>query len=233
MHASMIELPVLNSEPPEEWNRPLTQDDISNCKSGSCSGCGLCCVVYPINDLPGTAGDIDSEPYDKPANTPCVHMKQINRDRYVCLLQPYKNQGRSCLFTCSDFSGTEGRYSDMMEDVAWWISIPKTLEDFKIIQRYHSSGALAHIVSEASSGHGSIFLGGLHHVCAGLESYLSISNQLGYIPHAIMETIGFRRSVQDIGPQLIVEKFRRFQASLSNSALEREFLERYLPEALE
>lgn len=89
----------------------FSPDEMAQCHTqGDCVQCGLCCVAFPVDELPITIPTEPDEPVrlrNKPALEPCRHLERTPDGRLGCACHAAKDH--PSLKECITFSGNTPR----------------------------------------------------------------------------------------------------------------------------
>jgi hypothetical protein len=148
-----LELPILDNSPQESAAPPkvFTADELAVCADGECCRCSRCCFLYDVL-IPRDAQRVRFNSSIatnqrwfsmKAENTLCPHMSWDEEGRSTCACHAEKDA--PVLQMCREFSGADGMYQFIVNDVRDFFLTPSSSDEVRVLQDWYARGLLSDI----------------------------------------------------------------------------------------
>jgi len=209
MYAESLAAP--NAEP-----HIFSATELKECSEGTCCNCGRCCRVFEIHR---TTNPVDGHVrgFNKRMGEACPHLTRSPDGRSLCGVHSCKAHDPS-LEICRLWTGREGNYRDLLDEIRTWIQQPRHTSDVASIRHWMAQGLLSDVDE---------FFRGPVDIIVCISQYVG---ELGIVPDDIFEFVGLREAIAALSPEYFYSVIMPRAGLDPALPLHASFLERYAPE---
>lgn len=205
-----------NFRAPSAETHIFSAEELQGCSEGTCCNCGRCCRVFEIHRATDPV-DGHARGFSKRMGEICAHLTCSPDGKSLCSVHPHKTHDPS-LEVCRLWTGRDGNYRDLLDEIRTWIQQPQTISDVASIRLWMAQGLFSDVDE---------FFRGPVDITVCISQYVGV---IGIVPDDIFAFIGLRQAIAALPSGYFCSVIMP-RAGLDHTLpLHASFLEQYAPE---